>query len=95
MDNRELVKVDGLALSFGGHQALRDVTCYLGDGEILGLIGPNGAGKTSVLNTITMFYKPQQGRIFFEGKDITDYRTHHIADLGIARAFQNTNSFRG
>lgn len=95
MDNRELLKVDGLVLSFGGHQVLCDVTCHLGDGEILGLIGPNGAGKTCVLNSITMFYKPQQGRIFFDGKDITDYRTHHIADLGIARTFQNIELFSG
>jgi branched-chain amino acid transport system ATP-binding protein len=89
MDNRELLKIDGLALSFGGHQVLCDVTCHQGDGEILGLIGPNGAGKTCVLNGITVFYKPQQGRIFFDGKDIT------LRIWGSQGLFKISNSFRG
>jgi len=82
-------------LSFGGNRVLSEVSFSLRQGEILGLIGPNGAGKTCVLNSITMFYKPQQGRILFEGQDITNHRTDQVAPLGIARTFQNIELFSG
>jgi branched-chain amino acid transport system ATP-binding protein len=95
MESTNLLAVKGISLDFGGHRALSDVTCHVSDGEILGLIGPNGAGKTCVLNCVTMFYKPHLGQVFFQGKDITGYRTHQIADLGIARTFQNIELFSG
>lgn len=95
MNDKDLLKVTDLALHFGGNRVLNAVSFQLGNGEILGLIGPNGAGKTSVLNSITMFYKPQHGEIFFEGNDISRYRTHQIAHLGIARTFQNIELFSG
>ncbi|MDQ1239602.1 MAG: transporter ATP-binding protein [Thermodesulfobacteriota bacterium] len=95
MERTKLLEVREIFLNFGGHRALSDVTCHVCDGEILGLIGPNGAGKTCLLNCVTMFYKPHLGQVFFQGKDITRYRTHQIADLGIARTFQNIELFSG
>ncbi len=95
MESANLLQVQEISLAFGGTRALTDVTCHVSEGEILGLIGPNGAGKTCLLNCVTMFYRPHSGRVFFQGKDITGYRTHQIADLGIARTFQNIELFSG
>ena len=64
-------------------------------GEILALIGPNGAGKTSLLNCLNHFYKPDRGRILFEGHDLTRLPPHRIARLGIARTFQNIALYTG
>ncbi len=95
MLGKELLRCSNLRLSFGGNHVLTDVTFHMDEGEILGLIGPNGAGKTCVLNSVTMFYRPHQGRIFFRGRDITGSKTHDIASLGIARTFQNIELFSG
>lgn len=95
MANQELMKVESITLNFGGNAALDNVSFNLKNGEILGLIGPNGAGKTCMLNCITMFYRPQVGQVFFEGKDITNSRTHQIAQFGISRTFQNIELFSG
>lgn len=81
--------VKKVSLSFGGIRALSDVDFEVRQGEILAIIGPNGAGKTSTINSITGFYTPQQGRIIYEGEDITPLRPHKRAKLGIARTFQN------
>src|SRR5205085_5969486 len=64
-------------------------------GRILSIIGPNGAGKTSLLNMISRFYKPNQGRIVLEGLDITRKSPSEIAVLGVARTFQNIALFSG
>jgi len=93
--HQDLLEVSGLWLSFGGNIVLTDLSFKLAPGEILGLIGPNGAGKTSVLNSITMFYRPQQGKILFKNVDITGEKTHKIAQIGIARTFQNIELFAG
>lgn len=95
MSDKALLSVDDLVLSFGGNRVLTDVSFHLNQGEILGLIGPNGAGKTSVLNSITMFYRPDSGRIVLDGRDITGNATHHVAALGLARTFQNIELFQG
>ena len=95
MSNQEILRVDGVNLSFGGSTALLEVSFFLKKGEILGLIGPNGAGKTSILNCITMFYKPDAGEIFLENLDLTRKRPHEIAQLGISRTFQNIELFSG
>jgi branched-chain amino acid transport system ATP-binding protein len=84
-----------LVRSFGGLVALKTVSLHIGPGEILGLVGPNGSGKTTLVNAITGFYPPQQGRILYEGRDITGIRPHRVARLGIARTFQNLALFRG
>ncbi len=94
-----LLEVQGVSLSFGGNLALNDVSFHVRRGEILAIIGPNGAGKTSMLNCISGFYRPDQGRILFRGregpKDLTRIPTHRIAGLGIARTFQNIALYTG
>ncbi len=90
-----MLEVQNVSLSFGGVAALRDVSLDVREGEIFALIGPNGAGKTVLLNCINGLYKPQRGRIFFEGRDITGLRPHQRAGLGIARTFQKIELFSG
>lgn len=87
--NDLILHVQSISLSFGGIKAIQNVDFEVKRGEILAIIGPNGAGKTSTINSISGFYHPQQGRILFDGKDITDLPTHKRAPLGIARTFQN------
>lgn len=87
--------VQGISLSFGGIQALTRVSFDARKGEILAIIGPNGAGKTSVLNCINNFYRPDEGRIIFEGRGLTQLSPHRIAELGIARTFQNLALYTG
>jgi branched-chain amino acid transport system ATP-binding protein len=95
MDNGIKLKAEGLALSFGGVRALSDVSVEVKELEILAIIGPNGAGKTCLLNCINGFYRPQKGRISFEGKEITRLPSHKIAELGISRTFQNIQLYTG
>jgi len=90
-----LLQVQGVCLSFGGIHALTDVSLSAGQGEITAVIGPNGAGKTSLFNTISGFYRPQQGRVSLQGQDITATRPHRRAAMGLARTFQNVALFRG
>ncbi|RJR17279.1 MAG: ABC transporter ATP-binding protein [Desulfobacteraceae bacterium] len=85
--------VEDIHLSFGGLKALNGVSTGVKKGEIFSIIGPNGAGKTCLLNCINRFYHPQRGRIFFEGRNITRIKTSAIAELGIARTFQNVELF--
>ncbi len=87
--------VEDITLQFGGVIALLEVSVEVEQGAIHAVIGPNGAGKTSLLNCISRLYHPTKGRILFEGQDITAYRPHKIAELGIARSFQNIELFRG
>ena len=81
--------VDNISLSFGGIRALQEVNFTVETGKITAVIGPNGAGKTSLINSINGFYSPQQGRIVFEGRDITRLPPYKRAQLGISRTFQN------
>jgi branched-chain amino acid transport system ATP-binding protein len=81
--------VDSLSLRFGGIVAINSLTFQVGRDVICGLIGPNGAGKTSLFNCVSRLYNPTEGRIVFDGVDITRYRSKDIARLGIARTFQN------
>lgn len=82
-------------LSFGGVAALQEVSFTVPEGSITTVIGPNGAGKTSLFNCISGFYRPQQGSIRFQGKDISRLRPPARAALGLARTFQNIALFRG
>jgi branched-chain amino acid transport system ATP-binding protein len=94
-DGRTLGLVaEGLHLRFGGVQALADVSLGIPEGTIFAVIGPNGAGKTSLLNVISGLYRPNRGRILFQGRDLTRLAPHRIAALGIARTFQNIARFR-
>lgn len=85
--------VEDITLTFGGINALTGVSTGIKKGEIFAIIGPNGAGKTCLLNCINRFYQPEEGKIIFEGRDITQMKRNRIAELGIARTFQNVELF--
>jgi len=89
------LKVDGIYLSFGGVKALDGISIDLNQREILAIIGPNGAGKTCILNCISGFYHPQRGKIYFGKHELTSTPAHKIAELGIARTFQNIELYTG
>ncbi len=88
-----LLDVKKLGISFGGLRAVDEFSIRIGKGELYGLIGPNGAGKTTVFNLLTGVYKPTDGTITLDGKDITGMNTMQINRQGIARTFQNIRLF--
>jgi branched-chain amino acid transport system ATP-binding protein len=90
-----LVEMHDVSKAFGGVQAVTRVSLDVPRGEIVSVIGPNGAGKTTVLNMISGFYHPDTGRIALDGRDITELAPSKIAELGVARTFQNIALFRG
>jgi len=94
-DVRAELDIKNLTLRFGGITALNKIDLAVRTGELVAIIGPNGAGKTSLLNCITGYYKPQDGRIFFNGEDITHLSTHHLTKIGIGRTYQNIELFPG
>jgi len=83
-----LLSIQGATKRFGGLQALTNVTFDLPEGQILGLIGPNGAGKTTLFNAINGVYPPEEGRVIFRDKDVTNIKTYHHARMGMARTHQ-------
>jgi branched-chain amino acid transport system ATP-binding protein len=85
--------IDHVTRRFGGLTAVNDVSFTVQTGEIFALIGPNGAGKTTLFNGITGLFPPSEGRILFGDREITGRPPHRIADLGIARTFQNVRLF--
>ena len=88
-----MLDVKNLSISFGGLRAVDDFSIEIKKGELYGLIGPNGAGKTTVFNLLTGVYKPDEGKIFLEGENITGKSTIEINRAGIARTFQNIRLF--
>jgi branched-chain amino acid transport system ATP-binding protein len=95
MMNETVLKVEEVSLNFGGVKALNDVNFEVKKGELFAIIGPNGAGKTSLLNCISGFYRPQKGSIIFDGKDLAKVASYRIAEMGIARTFQNLALYTG
>ncbi len=95
MENAEeqALEVRGVSLRFGGVRALTDVSFAVRRGELFAIIGPNGAGKTSIVNCISGRYRPTEGRLFYEGRDITGLKPNARASLGIGRTFQNLALF--
>lgn len=87
--------VKDLTLSFGGLNALSQVSLEVEAGKITSIIGPNGAGKTSLLNCISGFYQANSGSILFEGRELSGASPHQVSKLGVARAFQNIELFSG
>jgi len=88
-----MLEVKGVTKRFGGLVALNKVSLEVKEHELLGLIGPNGSGKTTLFNVITGYYKPEEGRIYYKGQDITGLRPHRIVKMGIARTFQIPKPF--
>ena len=93
MSETAILSVDRVNKHFGGIVAVRDMTFEVQAGEVVGLMGPNGAGKTTLLNLIAGVYRPDSGRILFQGKDITRYAPHRTCHLGIARTYQIPQPF--
>jgi branched-chain amino acid transport system ATP-binding protein len=94
-DKQTIMRIDNLSLSFGGVNALQNVSLEVRNNEILAIIGPNGAGKTALLNCINGFYKPQKGEIYYGERKITRMRPDRVTQLGIARTFQNIELYTG
>jgi branched-chain amino acid transport system ATP-binding protein len=92
-DYPHLLQFEDVSLSFAGITALDEVSFHVDDDELFAIIGPNGAGKTSTFNCINGVYKPQEGRIRWKDESILGIRPDRIADLGIARTFQNIELF--
>ena len=90
-----MLQIEDLSLSFGGVRAIDDLRLTVADGTITALIGPNGAGKTSVLNVISGFYRPQQGRVLHDGFDLLTVPPYRVIQRGITRSFQNVALFGG
>src|SRR3954465_12038944 len=90
-----ILKIEDIALAFGGVKALTDVSFDVREHEIRAIIGPNGAGKSSMLNVINGVYRPQQGSITYRGETFRAMEPHHAASHGIARTFQSLALFKG
>jgi branched-chain amino acid transport system ATP-binding protein len=86
-------KVENLGIHFGGVVAVDQVGFEVKRGECYTIIGPNGAGKTTIFNLIGLIYPATSGKLFFEDKELNDFSPHRVADLGIARTFQNIELF--
>ena len=93
MSTDAILKTQDLTMRFGGLTAVSNFSAELPEGSITGLIGPNGAGKTTCFNMITGFYRPTEGRSFFEGREMTGLPPHKVCREGIARTFQNIRLF--
>lgn len=93
MENKILLKVDGVSKNFGGVAAIVKVSFELQKGELLGVIGPNGSGKTTLVNLLTGFVKPDSGKVIYRGSEITGKAPYKIAELGIVRTFQMVKPF--
>jgi branched-chain amino acid transport system ATP-binding protein len=90
-----MLQIEDLSLSFGGVQAIDGLNLTVQDGTITALIGPNGAGKTSVLNVVNGFFRPQRGRVLYDGTDLLSLPPYRVIQRGIARSFQNVALFGG
>ena len=88
-----LLECKNVVKRFGGVTALNNVSLDVGEDEIVGLIGPNGSGKTTMTNVISGVYKPDQGRVFFNGRDVTKLPPEKRFKLGIVRTFQIPQPF--
>lgn len=88
-----LLEVEDLVMTFGGLTALMNVSFGVPKGTIKAIIGPNGAGKTTLFNIITGTFAPTEGRIRFDGRNISGMKAHHIAKMGISRTFQTVELF--
>jgi len=91
--SQPLLKVQSVTRRFGGLVAVDSVSFDVMQGEVLTIIGPNGAGKSTLFNVISRIYPQSTGQLFFEGVDLGDTPPHKIANLGIARTFQNIELF--
>ena len=92
---KELMRIEGLKMYFGGLKAIDGFDLTINEGETLGIIGPNGAGKTTLFNAICGVYTPPAGKVIFEGKEVQGTPAHEMAKKGIARTFQISKPLAG
>ena len=90
-----ILDVKNISLRFGGVKALTDISLDVREHEVRSIIGPNGAGKSSMLNCINGVYMPQEGTITFKGKSFKHQTSREVAEMGVARTFQNLALFKG
>jgi branched-chain amino acid transport system ATP-binding protein len=90
-----ILDVRNISLSFGGVKALADISFDVREHEIRAIIGPNGAGKSSLLNCINGVYQPQHGSISLRGRTFAQMNSRQVAEMGVARTFQNLALFKG
>lgn len=95
MAGQALLEIRGVSVSFGGVDALKNVSFSVASGSVTALIGPNGAGKTTMFNVISGFHRPKAGQVLLEGEDITRLPTDRRAGRGVARTFQNIALYPG
>ncbi|CAM3757045.1 ABC transporter ATP-binding protein [Phaeobacter inhibens] len=88
-----LLEIEHATLKFGGVVAVNDLSFSVEEGEVYAIVGPNGAGKSTVFNLISRFYQPHSGRLSFDGRDLLQSKADAVADLGVARTFQNIELF--
>jgi branched-chain amino acid transport system ATP-binding protein len=88
-----ILSIDGVIKTFEGLVAVNELNMEIHEGEAVGLMGPNGAGKTTVINIISGQYKPDHGRIKFNGTDISGFPRHSVCRLGISRTYQIPQPF--
>jgi branched-chain amino acid transport system ATP-binding protein len=90
-----ILDVNNISLRFGGVKALTDISFNVREHEVRAIIGPNGAGKSSMLNCINGVYTPQEGSITLRGQTFNHMNSRQVAEMGIARTFQNLALFKG
>jgi ABC-type branched-subunit amino acid transport system ATPase component len=90
-----VLKTEGLSISFGGVEAVKNFSMELRRGQIRGIIGPNGAGKTTIFNILSRIYTQNSGSVELEGKNVDLMDQIQVARLGLSRTFQNTRLFKG
>nr|WP_175800972.1 ABC transporter ATP-binding protein [Burkholderia anthina] len=91
--SRQMLRIEGASKRFGGLKVFNDISFSVPQGEVVGVIGPNGAGKTTLINVICGMLRPTAGRILLGERDITSKPFHTVSRLGVARSFQQTNTF--
>ncbi|MBI2218406.1 MAG: ABC transporter ATP-binding protein [Candidatus Rokubacteria bacterium] len=88
-----MLALESVTKRFGGLTAVGGVSLDVDEGDLVGIIGPNGAGKTTLFNVIAGYYRPESGRVVFEGRDLTGHPPHEICRLGLTRTFQIVKPF--
>ncbi|MBW1857629.1 MAG: ATP-binding cassette domain-containing protein, partial [Deltaproteobacteria bacterium] len=88
-----LLKLENVTKRFGGLVAVDKISLEIKEGELIGIVGPNGSGKTTLFNVISGVYRPEEGKVIFDGKDITRLPAFKRAPLGLGRTFQIPRPF--
>ena len=91
----DILQEEHLSKHFGGLKAVNDFSMTVKEGEIHALIGPNGAGKTTLFNLISGFIPPSEGKVIFDGQDVTNAKPYHLCSKGLVRTYQIVQPFRG